>query len=263
MTKAPSEGLSSICYFENHILLVSDTGILKYSLLGGTFEEFLSKQDTGFQTYQVRSKGKDILFSEPEARKVFVYDIFTKNLRAFAGNGNNELTGGPCLDASFRQRSGLAVEFDNVTHVTDAMSASLSMITTTNDTVIFLKKVGALYDAFSIHERGKEYKRCTLEEAHCLISNCVTTLEINEQKIVHDIKEKLPKVLNGSEGNVAQKTIKSVKMIEWAVSRLTRLTKKYDFGQTDLQSCMTTHYKTPVRQCCSIVDVWRIDERKH
>ena len=43
-------------------------------------------------------------------------------------------------------------------------------------------------------------------------------------------------------------------MIEWAVSRLTRLRKKYDFGQRDLQSCMildvehfhvTTHYKTP------------------
>ena len=224
----------------------------------------MSKQDTGFQPYQVCSKGKDILFSEPEARKVFAYDIFTKNLRVFAGNGNNELTGGPCLDASFRQRSGLAVQFDNVTHVTDAMSASLSMTTTTNDTVIFLKNVGALYDAFSIHERRKEYKRCTLEEAHCLISNCVTTLETNEQKIVNDIKEKLPKVLNGPEGNVAQKTIKSVKMIEWAVSRLARLTKKYDFGQTDLQSCMTldvehfhatTHYKTPVRQCCSIVDV--------
>ena len=52
-----------------------------------------------------------------------------------------------------------------------------------------------------------------------------------------------------------KKTIESVKMIEWAVSRLIRLTKKYDFGQTDLQSCMTldvehfhatTHYKTPV-----------------
>ena len=43
-------------------------------------------------------------------------------------------------------------------------------------------------------------------------------------------------------------------MIKWAVSRLTRLTKKYDFGQTDLQSCMTlgvehfhaTTHKIPV-----------------
>ena len=92
-------------------------------------------------------------------------------------------------------------------------------------------------------------------EAHCLISNCVTTLETNLQKIDNDVKEKLPKVLNDPEGNVAQKTFESVKMIEWAVSRLIRLTKKYDFGQTDLQSCMTfdvehfhatTHYKTPV-----------------
>ena len=115
MTKAPSEGLSGICYFENHIFLDSNTRILKYSLPGRTFEEILSKQDTGFQPYQVRSKGKDILFSEPEARKVFTYDIFTKNLRILAGNRNNELTDGSSLDASFRQPCGLAVEFDNVT----------------------------------------------------------------------------------------------------------------------------------------------------
>ena len=79
------------------------------------------------------------------------------------------------------------------------------MITITNNTVNFLKNVGALYDAFSIHERGEEYKRCTLEENHCLISNCVTTLETYQQKLVDDVKEKLTKVLNGPEGNVTQK----------------------------------------------------------
>ena len=135
------------------------------------------------------------------------------------------------------------------------MSASLSMITATNNTVNFLKNVGALYDAFSIHERRKEYKRCTLEEAHCAISNCVTTLGINQQKIVNYIKEKLPKVFKWPKGNVAQKPIEPIKMIEWEVSGLMRLTKKYDFEQTDQQSCMTldvehfhatAHYKTPV-----------------
>ena len=44
-------------------------------------------------------------------------------------------------------------------------------------------------------------------------------------------------------------------MTEWAVSRLIRLAKKYNFAQKDLQSCMTfdvkhfhetTHYKTSV-----------------
>ena len=55
-----------------------DTGILKYSLPGRTFEEILSKQDTEFQPYQVRCKGRGILLSEPEAKKVFACDIFTK-----------------------------------------------------------------------------------------------------------------------------------------------------------------------------------------
>ena len=43
MTKAPSEGLSSLYYLENHIFLVSDSEILKYILPGKTFEEILSK----------------------------------------------------------------------------------------------------------------------------------------------------------------------------------------------------------------------------
>ena len=147
---------------------------------------------------EVRSKGKDILYSETEVKKVFGYDIFTKNLRTFAGNGNKELTYGPCLDASFRQPCCLAVECNNVTYVTDAMSASLSMVTTTNNTANFLQNVGALHDTFSMHERGENYKRFDLEEAHyCIISNCVTTLETNQQKIVNDVKEKLTKVLNG------------------------------------------------------------------
>ena len=102
MTKAPSKVLSGVCYLESYIFLVSNTRILKYSLHCRTFEESLPKQDIG-HLYQVRLKEKDTLFLEPEANKVLTYDIFTKNLRLFAKNGNNELTDEPCLDASFRQ----------------------------------------------------------------------------------------------------------------------------------------------------------------
>ena len=49
MTKAPSEGLSSICYLENHIFFVSNAGVLNYNLPGRSFEETLSKQNTSFQ----------------------------------------------------------------------------------------------------------------------------------------------------------------------------------------------------------------------
>ena len=62
--------------------------------------------------------------------------------RTFSGNGNKELTDGPCLDTSFQQPCCLAVYCNYVTFVTDAMSASLPMITTTNNTVNFLKNKG-------------------------------------------------------------------------------------------------------------------------
>ena len=61
--------------------------------------------------------------------------------------------------------------------------------------------------------------------------------------------------LNSPEVKVAQETIESVKLIEWAISRLLGLTNKQELGHTDLQSCMTldvehfhaiTFYKTPV-----------------
>ena len=64
-------------------------------------------------------------YSEPEFQKVFAYDIFTTNLRKFAENGNNEVTDRPCLNASFRQPSFLAVECNNVTYVINTVSASL------------------------------------------------------------------------------------------------------------------------------------------
>ena len=49
VTKAPSKGPSSIRNLENHIFLVRDTVILKYSLPGRFFGEILSEQDTRFQ----------------------------------------------------------------------------------------------------------------------------------------------------------------------------------------------------------------------
>lgn len=67
---------------------------------------------------------------------VFSYDIVTKSLGKSAGNGNKEMTEAPCSYASFRQPYCLAVVCNNVTCATDSMSASLSMTTTTNNTVL-------------------------------------------------------------------------------------------------------------------------------
>ena len=57
---------------------LSDTEILKYSLPGRIFAEILFKQGTGFQSYQVHSKYKDILLSEPEVKELSAFNILLK-----------------------------------------------------------------------------------------------------------------------------------------------------------------------------------------
>ena len=65
----------------------------------------------------------------------------------------------------------------------------------------------------------------------------------------------LPKKLNGPQGNVAAKTVDSVRLIEWGLGRLVETTEKYGYSKTDLLSCMTldvehfhatTHFKSDV-----------------
>ncbi len=65
----------------------------------------------------------------------------------------------------------------------------------------------------------------------------------------------LPKKLNGPQGNVAAKTVDSVRLIEWGLERLVETTEKYGYSKTDLLSCMTldiehfhatTHFKSDV-----------------
>ena len=81
-------------------------------------------------------------------------------------------------------------------------------------------------------------------------------MEQNEESIVQDITtKKLPKNLNGPEGNVASKTVESVRLVEWGLSRLIDITNLYGYDRSNLQSCLTldvehfhatTHYKMPV-----------------
>ena len=80
-------------------------------------------------------------------------------------------------------------------------------------------------------------------------------LEENEHAIYHDVNTHLPKTLNGPQGNVAGKTIDSVRLVEWGLNRLNEVTKQLNYHETNLLSCMTldiehfhsmTHVKSDV-----------------
>ena len=75
----------------------------------------------------------------------------------------------------------------------------------------FLRAVGALYSAFSVHEKHEEHSLCNLPNAISKVDDCLSVLEENVSSI-RDIECSLPKTLNSSQGIVAAKIVESVKL---------------------------------------------------
>ena len=68
--------------------------------------------------------------------------------------------------------------------------------------------------------------------------------------------------LNGPQGNVAGKTIDSVRLVQLGLNRLNEVTRQINYHDTNLLSCMTldvehfhstTHIKVTSCPCCGIV----------
>jgi len=122
---------------------------------------------------------------------------------------------GLVAQCSFSQPCGIDVEFDNVVHATNAMWGTVNVIISDlNHTVKFLKAVDDLYKGFSVHDKGRAYETFNLQTALGLIQNCRALLEENERAIYHDLNADLPKALTGPQGNVAGKTVDSVRLVE-------------------------------------------------
>ena len=184
----------------------------------------------GCHPFQVRKRGPDIIFSDLQNRKIYKYTIDSSTLDDFAGSGNENSVDGPLVQCSLRQSCEIDIEFDNVVYATDAMSGTVSIISPLTNTVKFLKAVGDLYRGFSVHDKGKPYETFNLQSALGRIHNSRVSLEENEQAIYHDVNTHLPKTLNGTQGNVAGKTIDSVRLVEWGVKPSKR-------GYKAIQTC--------------------------
>ena len=87
-------------------------------------------------------------------------------------------------------------------------------------------------------------------------------LEENERAVYHEVNTHLPKTSNGPRGNVAARTIDSVRLVQLGLNRLNEVTKQINYYDTSLLSCITldvehfhstTHIKVTSCPCCSIV----------
>ena len=125
----------------------------------------------------------------------------------------------------------------------------------------FLKGIGALYDAFSVHSRWETYKVKSVDEAISFVCQCKDILNATTVDIRNSTG--ITVTLNGPQGHVSAKTVASVEMIEWGLQRLLINVSEFDYKATNLLSCMTldvenchstVHIKQQTYLCLSTAD---------
>ena len=169
-------------------------------------------------------------------------------MKVFAGTGAEGTRDGLASRAEFYQPAGLCVEFDHVLYICDARTNCIKVFTTLHETAAFLDAVGKIYKAFSVHEKHAKYELCNLQDAVLLLKETLQYLRRNEALIRGEIQS-LPRSLNGPQGNVAEKTIESVSLLQSGLQRLYDLLAPMGYTWTNLLSCMTLD----VENCHSVV----------
>ena len=86
-------------------------------------------------------------------------DIFAEIFaEIFAGSGKNIHAEGLALECPFCKPCGIAVDFDNVVYITNIDTNRVNDRTSLINSAEFLKNVGSLYKAFSIHNKGDRHR---------------------------------------------------------------------------------------------------------
>ena len=125
---------------------------------------------------------------------------------------------GPVKVSHFMQPVAICTKFGSVVYVCDAQTNSVKICTSLKECAQFLKAIGCLYEAFSVHSKGAHDTVKSEEEAIGLVKKCRHMLHENTCDIqgATDIKT----TLNGSQGHVSARTVASVAMIDTGLQRL-------------------------------------------
>ncbi len=179
--------------------------------------------------------GSDLLYTNQKSCSVWRLQS-TGDVEVFAGKEEGSLDR-PVTTCPFRQPMGITTEFDSVVYVCDAQTNSIKLLSKMSNCAKFLRAIGALYEAFSIHAKAALYETKTINEAIDLVRHCKTTLEVYENEIC--VESNITGALNGPQGTVSAKTVDSIQLMEWGLQRLANILAKYDYQCLNLLSCMT------------------------
>ncbi len=196
--------------------------------------------------------GSDVLFTNQAKASIWQLSGNGEELSLFAGSNEEDgSSNGPVKESRFKQPVGICTEFDSVVYVCDAQTNTIKICSKLKECARFLRAIGYLYQAFSVHNKGAHYAVKSMEEAISLVWQCKEMLEDNTNDIRNATS--IETALNGPQGHVSARTVASVAMIDAGLQRLDANLKKYDYTHTNLLSCMTLD----VENCHSVVHVKR------
>ena len=149
-----------------------------------------------------------IIYTEGRQIKV---KIPGEEVTVIAGSGMEGNCNGRAKDASFSQPMGICVELDRNIFVTDAQAGSVKLITTIKGTAEFLKHLGMLYKAFSIHQKHQVVAKISLADAIELLKVLDSYLKRSTDEVISTFDK--PCKPMGAKGTISSQTQSSVSMI--------------------------------------------------
>ena len=102
--------------------------------------------------------GTDVLYTNQKKASIWQLCANGEELRLFAGSGKGDrITDGPVKASRFKQPVGICTEFQSVVYISDAQTNSINICSRLKECANFLKAIGCLYEAFSVHNKGAHY----------------------------------------------------------------------------------------------------------
>lgn len=240
-----------------NLVLAHKNGISKLCMSDNVMEDFAvcSESEASPEIHSVQSVAPlpdgAVAFTDQVSRQV---KQLKRNgtIEIVAGTGEESNKNGTASFSAFGQPLGLCTEGPNI-FVTDAQIGTVKLITTITGTVQFLRNLGELYGAFSVHLKNKPTQRRTLSEAQEMVKN----VSIYLNSTVAEVQEvrKSSAITNGPEGTVASKTVKSVQLVEKGLRNLNKSIAEINPSfKIEPQVCLTmqveshhavSHFKHP------------------
>ena len=181
----------SMCINENCLFLSNQRGISTIDL---TTRQHSLILDASNDPCKLAKSGPDLLFINQKSCSIWKLRS-AREVDVFAGKEEGSLDG-PVTTCCFKQPVGIATKFDSAVYVCDAQTNSIKLLSKMNHCAEFLGAIGAMYKAFSVHNKGAYYEKKTSEEAIGLIRHCKTVLEKHAYQISAESNITCP--LNGT-----------------------------------------------------------------